>query len=69
MDEKEADIIINGVRLTFAQSMTLRVAMCSFLSEMSEDNALGSDEHGKLMSDVYAKRSREIINLIFKGLK
>jgi len=69
MEAKEADIVINGVKLTFAQSMTLRVAMSSFRSEMSEEDALGNDEHGKFMAEAYAKRSDEIIELIFRNLK
>ena len=69
MEAKEADIVINGVKLTFAQSMTLRVAMSSFRSEMSEEDALGNDGHGKFMAEAYAKRSDEIIELIFRNLK
>lgn len=69
MDVKEADIVINGVKLTFAQSMTLRVAICSFLSDMSKEDALGTDEHGKFMSNAYASRSQEIINLMFKDIQ
>lgn len=55
----EADVEIDGVRLNFAQSMTLRVAVSSFLmSCASEGSGLG--EIGKL----YAIRSREILGLI-----
>lgn len=31
----EAEVIINGVQLTFAESLTLRVAVTSFLMQVS----------------------------------
>lgn len=36
MAHREADIVINGVRLTFAQSMAVRVAVTSFLVDLDE---------------------------------
>lgn len=69
MEVKEANIVINGVTLSFAQSMTLRVALSSFLLEMRDPNALGNDAHGTAMTHLYAARSEEIIQLIFRNLR
>ena len=63
----EANMIINGVELTFVQSMTVRVAMSSFAMTLQEDG-LGNDEHGKFMSKSYLKNIREINRLIFKRM-
>ena len=54
----EADVIINGVRLTEAQAMTLRVAISGFLP------ACGDDDHGRFMSAAYRKAKLEIFNLM-----
>jgi hypothetical protein len=63
----EPEVTINGVKLTFAQSMTLRVAMCSFRSEMIEEG-LGNDEHGRRMAKSYAEKAEEIIAAMFLNL-
>jgi hypothetical protein len=61
-EPKEADIIINGQRLTFAQSMTLRVAIGSFLIELSDKKYMERlGETGVL----YQARASEIQQLIF----
>lgn len=64
MEHKEAEIVINGVKLSFAQSMTLRCAITDFLFTLSEQNALGNDEHGLKMTALYKARAREIERLI-----
>lgn len=61
----EANIVINGVRLNFAQSMTLRVGIGSFAGEMSQLNALG--EFGEEIQKLYYARAREIEQIIFKA--
>lgn len=53
----EADVMVNGIELNFAQSMTLRVALSSFLMCC---NAVELGEIGPL----YAARCREILELI-----
>lgn len=60
----EAQITINGVALTEAQSMTLRVAMIGHFNGMSEEGALGPDETGETIRKGYLARSAEIINLL-----
>lgn len=65
---KEAYIEINGVPLTYGQSMTLRVAIFSFHDELLAEG-LGEDEHGIRMTKAYLERANEIINLIHKGLR
>lgn len=62
---KEAQIVINGRVLTEAQSMTLRVAISDMVMRMSDTNALGSDEHGRAMAQLYLVRAAEIERLIF----
>lgn len=57
----EAAIMVNGRLLTPAQSMTVRVALSSFVMEMREPNALGSDEHGTEMARLYADRALEVL--------
>lgn len=55
----EPKITINGVELTSAQSMTVRVAINSFLMDMINDG-LGDDEHGKHMVKGYCLRCAEV---------
>jgi hypothetical protein len=64
--QSEATITIAGTQLTFAQSMTLRVAICAFAIDMSKKNALGSDDTGRAIAAAYRERSEEIIQLILK---
>jgi hypothetical protein len=56
MDEPE--IIINGVHLTNAQAMAVRVAISSF------DVDCGDDEHGLAMSKAYAARLNEVFRIM-----
>jgi hypothetical protein len=51
MTTREPDITINGVSLTTAQAMTVRVAIESFA--MSLDEGLGDDDHGRAMVKNY----------------
>lgn len=57
--------MINGVVLTPAQAMTVRVALGSFQITLSA-NGLGDDEHGKFMTAAYLARLKEINSIIFK---
>jgi len=60
-DWKEPDIIINGKELTFAQCMTVRVAITSFLMFVSDyDNA---KELGKIANG-YEELLINIINIM-----
>jgi len=60
----EPVITIFGKELTIGQSMTVRVAIESFASDLQE-NGLGDDEHGKRMVDSYMKNINEIRTLFF----
>jgi hypothetical protein len=51
---QEAEIIIDGKKLTVGESMTVRVALSSFISDMQE-NGLGDDEIGKAIAEGYIK--------------
>ncbi len=62
---EEADIFINGVKLTPAQSMTVRVAISSL--QMSLQEGLGDDEHGRAMTSRYQKACREINSAILRN--
>lgn len=55
----EPIITINGVLLTSAQAMIMRVALQSFGSDLI-DNGLGDDETGKEMTKNYLSRIGEI---------
>ena len=65
----EADITINGVALSFGQSMALRVAASTFLMTLSEPDALGDDEPGRGIAKGYRERMIEIIKMIHKSDK
>ncbi|MCZ7861327.1 hypothetical protein O9X98_07955 [Agrobacterium salinitolerans] len=62
----EADIVINGVKLTPGQSMALRVACTSYMSEMSEPGKLGDDAHGEAMRKGYHEHMEAILGLIIR---
>lgn len=59
----EAIIVINGVSLNIGQSMTLRVAVTSFLTNM-QNEGLGEDPAGKSMAEAYIARASEIEELL-----
>jgi len=65
---KEADITIEGHQLSFQESMTLRVAMNSFLMSLNEEG-LGNDDHGIKMTAYYRLRARAILKYIHEGAK
>lgn len=61
----ESDITINGVQLTNAQAMALRVACTAYHQEMaSNPDALGDDEHGRRMVAAYRDRLGEVLRLL-----
>lgn len=62
----EPEITVNGVALSFAQAMTMRVALQSFLFSLEE--GLGEDEHGRKMSANYAAHAHAIERLMARGL-
>lgn len=59
----EPAITINGVPLTVAQSMTVRVALQNFAMELNE-NGLGSDKMGKSISRGYLNQIGAINQII-----
>lgn len=58
-------MVINGQRLTAAESATVRVALESFASHLTE-RGLGTDRHGKRMTDLYLKRIDDIRLVLYK---
>jgi hypothetical protein len=58
--EGKARIVVNGVLLDAAQTMTFRVALGCFMIEMENPNVFGDNEHAQLMRDVYLENSRPI---------
>lgn len=57
-------ITINGIQLTTAQAMTVRVAIEANLSSILE-YGLGDDDASKDIADLYIKRSREIQGIMY----
>ncbi len=57
----EPDIIINGEGLTIPEAMTVRVAINSFLMELQENGALGSDRLGHELQSGYDRACRSIL--------
>lgn len=62
----EAEVTIDGVRLTDAQVMALRVAISSRLMDLRE-NGLGNDDHGRKMTALYIERSSEVEAMLVSG--
>ena len=60
----EPIITINGHTLDVAQALALRVAVASMLSEMSQPNALGRDDHGKAMVTGYRANLLDIVRFM-----
>lgn len=62
----EPKIVINGHALTPAEAMTVRVALEAYASELREPDALGNDEHGQKMVDLYLVSIDSIRTKIFE---
>lgn len=60
---QEANVVINGVRLSIGQAMTLRVAVTGFLVRM-QDEGLGDSDSGKAMAAAYILRASEVEALL-----
>ena len=60
---KEANITIAGHQLTFQESMTLRVAMNSFLMSLN-DGHMGDDDTGRRIAANYRLHTRAILRYI-----
>jgi hypothetical protein len=63
---REPTITIEGVQLTPAQAMAVRVAVGSFSSELAELGALGVDVHGEKMRVGYRRRLAEVLTLMHR---
>ena len=67
MDEPlppEADVIMDGTRLSPAHVMAVRVACAAYHADMQDPLALGDDEHGKRMTVAYRDRLAEVLRLL-----
>ena len=60
----EPEITINETALNSAQAMAVRVAITSYHIEMQDDDALGDDAHGRLMTKGYRDRLSEVLRII-----
>ena len=61
-DTTEPDITIEGVQLSFGQSMALRVAATDFLMQMDDPETAGA--LGKHLTQGYRDRLSEILKLM-----
>lgn len=64
---KEAQITINGVALTIAQAMTVRVAIGDMLMRFEDPHALGADKLGRSITWGYRASASSIQDLIFRS--
>lgn len=62
--DHEALISVNGLMLTKAQSITVRMACTIYLLEMANPDALGDDKHGRTMAENYKGRLEEVLGFI-----
>jgi len=62
----EPNIIVNGVVLTDAQSMSLRVALNDFQISMASDSALGDDDTGEAIRKGYSDRLAEVAKIMLQ---
>jgi hypothetical protein len=69
MGVSEADVTINGVVLTFEESMTLRVALESFVaSGVTEPDGLGDDDVGRGIAEGYRVAVDGIRKAMYRGM-
>ena len=60
--QEEAEIIINGTRLSDSESMTIRVAVDTLANVLAED--LGAEGDGKALADRYRTALSRIQSLL-----
>jgi hypothetical protein len=60
----EARIVVDGETLTFAQSMTVRVALDSFLAQLADGDLA---QLGEPLRSRYEARAREVVTLIHRS--
>jgi hypothetical protein len=65
LSSQEPRIVINGVELSNAAAMTVRVALESFALEMAQHDPLGADEVGRSIAAGYRKGIDEVRRSIF----
>jgi len=63
INNHEPTITVNGVELSQAQAMTVRVALFSYAMELA-DGLLGDDEHGASLAKGYTTAIRQITALM-----
>lgn len=63
VEHPEPEIIINGVKLTSAQAMTVRVALSA------ADWDCGTDDLGRQISEGYRARAREVFAIMRSALR
>lgn len=63
---KEPEIIINGVKMSEGEAMTIRVAIGSF--SISLQDGLGDDETGRAICEGYQNSITDINKVMFDDL-
>jgi hypothetical protein len=70
MTNEEPRITINGVTLTDADAMTIRVALETLAIDLgSSENGLGNDDHGRAMRSGYLAAIDRIRAAMFGAVK
>lgn len=64
----EAEIIINGHKLTQGESMAVRVAVTDLWIEMSDPDALGTDDMGRSITQGYHRNSESVLAKILENV-
>lgn len=62
----EAQITINGYLLINSESMTIRCALENFAVDL-QNNGMGDDDHGKIMTAAYLRNIDQIRKLIVRN--
>ncbi|MBD9544302.1 hypothetical protein IB276_33185 [Ensifer sp. ENS04] len=60
----EPNITVNGVTLTTAQAMTVRVALGAYMMELAPADSLGSDSTGRSIREGYLRSGNEVMRLM-----
>lgn len=60
----EPEIIINGVKLSDGQAMSVRVAVAGFNHETANPEALGKDVRGRAITKGYYERTKEVLGIM-----
>lgn len=63
----EAEITINGRKLSSAESMAVRVQVASALHDFADPDRLGTDDHGRSMTKLYRESLSNVQDYIMSN--